>query len=105
MRSAEPRFSCDNLFKSLQSRARDHMDAELQRLRQENECLRSRLAQVSASRPEPHSIAGGVEVDSQPRLEAGAHGLSSAQIARYSRQVLLPSFGAEGQHRRWLTWQ
>ena len=82
------------------------MDAELQRLRQENECLRSRLAQVSASRPEPQlSTAGGVEVDSQPRFEAGAHGLSSAQIARYSRQVLLPSFGAEGQHRRWLTWQ
>ena len=82
------------------------MDAELQQLRQENKILRSRLAQVSACRPEPqHSTAGGVEIESQPRLEAGAHGLSSAQIARYSRQLLLPSFGAEGQHQRWLVWQ
>jgi hypothetical protein len=82
------------------------MEAEVQRLRQENELLRSRLAQVSASRPEPqHSTAAGVEIEFQPRLEAGAHGLNSAQIARYSRQLLLPSFGAEGQHQRWLVWQ
>ncbi len=79
------------------------MDAELQQLRQENEFLLSRLAQVSASRPEPQQpVAADVETESEPRLEAGAHGLSSAQIARYSRQVLLPCFGAEGQHRRWL---
>ncbi len=53
------------------------MEAEVQRLRQENEFLRSRLAQVSASRPEPqHSTAAGVEIEFQPRLEAGAHGLN-----------------------------
>lgn len=82
------------------------MEAELQRLRHENEVLRSRLAQVSASRPElQHSAAAGVDFESQPRLEAGAHGLNSAQIARYSRQLLLPSFGAQGQHQRWPVWQ
>ncbi|KAL0029413.1 hypothetical protein WJX77_005576 [Trebouxia sp. C0004] len=76
------------------------MEAEIQRLRQENELLRTRLAHVSASQPEPrHATAAGVGIDFQPRLEAGAHGLSSAQIARYSRQLLLPSFGVEAQAR------
>jgi len=92
-------FLSDNVFQLLTSRARGRMEAELQLLRYENEFLRTRLAQVSASPPEPqHWTAAGVEIDVQPRLEAGAHGLSSAQIARYSRQLLLPTFGAEGQH-------
>lgn len=92
-------FLSDKLFHSLTSRARGHMEAELQRLRHENEFLRTRLAQVSASQPEPqHWTAADVDIDFQPRFEAGAHGLSSAQIARYSRQLLLPTFGAEGQH-------
>ncbi len=74
------------------------MEAEIQQLRRENEVLKSRLAQITASRPEEtQGLSVQAETAPQCRWEAGSHGLSSAQIARYSRQVLLPSFGLEGR--------
>ena len=66
------------------------MDSELEDLRRENEVLKCRLAQVTASRP----VSTGLEC---LRWEAGPHSLTSDQIGRYSRQLLLPSFGVQGK--------
>lgn len=65
------------------------MHSEIENLRRENEVLRARLAQVTASPASPDSEC--------KRWEAGPHGLTSDQIGRYSRQLLLPSFGVQGK--------
>lgn len=66
------------------------MDSEIESLRRENEVLKSRLAQVTASCPS--------NSDSEClRWVAGSHSLNSDQISRYSRQLLLPSFGVQGK--------
>lgn len=65
------------------------MDSEIESLRRENEVLRSRLAQVTATRP----LSSDEEC---LRWEAGSHTLTTDQIGRYSRQLLLPSFGVQG---------
>lgn len=66
------------------------MDGEVENLRRENEVLRSRLAQVTACRP----LSSDEEC---LRWEAGPHNLTTDQIGRYSRQLLLPSFGVQGK--------
>lgn len=74
----------------------DELLSQMQQLRCENELLRSRLAQATASGSgDTHET---VQLTNQTRCqwEAGAHGLNSAEISRYSRQLLLPSFGIEG---------
>ena len=65
------------------------MGSEIEALRRENEVLKTRLAQVTAgpARPEPGCV----------QWEAGTHSLSSDQIGRYSRQLLLSSFGVQGK--------
>ena len=66
------------------------MDSVIESLRRENEVLKSRLAQVTATRP--------LSSDSECLpWEAGPHSLTSDQINRYSRQLLLPSFGVQGK--------
>ena len=66
------------------------MNSELEDLRRENEVLKSRLAHATATRP--------LKSDSEClRWEAGPHSLTSDQIGRYSRQLLLPSFGVQGK--------
>ncbi|KAL3151284.1 Adenylyltransferase and sulfurtransferase MOCS3 [Trebouxia sp. C0009 RCD-2024] len=67
------------------------MNSEIEALRRENEVLRARLAQVTASPASPDSEC--------KRWEAGPHSLTSDQIGRYSRQLLLPSFGVQAQER------
>lgn len=78
------------------------MQTELEQLRRENEMLRSRLAQMTACSPEEtvereRKNTGHVPAATQCQWLAGSHDLSSAQIARFSRQLLLPSFGIEGR--------
>lgn len=78
------------------------MQTELEQLRRDNEMLRSRLAQMTACRMEEtvdrerEDNTGHVPTATQCQWQAGSHDLSSAQIARFSRQLLLPSFGIEG---------
>lgn len=74
------------------------MDNEIDRLRRENEVLRHRLAQVTASRP----LLPEAEPTNRPshpdaQWQSGQHELTSDQIRRYSRQLLLPSFGIQGK--------
>lgn len=66
------------------------MDGEIESLRRENGVLRSRLAQVTATSP----LSSDAEC---LRWEAGPHTLTTDQIGRYSRQLLLPSFGVQGK--------
>lgn len=66
------------------------MDSEVESLRRENELLKNRLAQVTDSCPSGSDSA-------YLRWEAGPHSLTSDQIGRYSRQLLLPSFGVQGK--------
>ena len=64
--------------------ARD-MQAEIDQLRLENDLLRREVASaVAANEKALHT------------WEMGSHGLESSQITRYSRQILLRSFGAQG---------
>ena len=66
------------------------MESEIKSLRSENDVLRSRLAHLTASCP--------LSSDSESlRWEAGPHSLTSDQVGRYSRQLLLPSFGIQGK--------
>ena len=64
----------------------------LQQLEQENAQLRTALAQADSVRAQ----AG--DQGSLPASGA-AHGLSKAAVERYSRQMILPAFGAEGERR------
>ena len=66
------------------------MDSEIESLRRENEVIKNRLAQVTASRPSS-------PLSECLQWEAGPHRLTSDQIGRYSRQLLLPSFGVQGK--------
>lgn len=74
-------------------------DDELEHLRAENEALKvevQRLRQAqSSSVPEPRS-QNDLDTPSTHSWDGLGHGLSRDDIARYSRQIILPSFGAQG---------
>lgn len=74
----------------------DELLSQMQQLRCENELLKSRLAQATASSSGNTHETEQLANQTRCQWEAGAHGLSSAEISRYSRQLLLPSFGIEG---------
>lgn len=77
------------------------MQAEIDQLRAENEILKRRLAAVNGTALAIPDAPGNFDLraSSPQKWELGAHGLNSSEITRYSRQILLRSFGAEGmQH-------
>lgn len=71
-------------------------------LREENAALRSRLAEAEGG--EGRSDGGNGEATPERAVSTGGgftstHGLSRAQVERYSRQMVLPAVGAAGQAR------
>jgi hypothetical protein len=86
------------------------LEDELRRLRQHNaelqrevERLKADAAakQVQGPGQPPAVIAGGATAngcssDSLPAWDGLKHGLNKVQIARYSRQIVLHSFGVQG---------
>ena len=73
------------------------MHSELERLRAENDHLKRRLEIQSPAQPAPIPEPGAAKQASDLlSWQPGSHGLSGLQISRYSRQMLLSSFGAAG---------
>ena len=74
------------------------MQVELDQLRHENELLRRKVAALndgaSSASTTPEDVAAHRQV--LHMWEMGSHGLDSWQITRYSRQILLRSFGSQG---------
>lgn len=72
--------------------------AELQervdKLERENDQLRSYLASIEAKKNEDCGT-----FDNTPGWDGTGHGLTKHQVARYSRQIVLPSFGVTAQSR------
>ena len=72
------------------------LQAELDQLRVENKKLKSELARAGSVVTETAQLA---EIATQLHTQftwTGTRALSTSQIARYSRQLLLPSFGLQG---------
>lgn len=79
------------------------MQDRLNQLRQENEQLKQQIAEYTTgavSSVTPAADAVNINGNRQQMWERGSHGLDSPQITRYSRQILLRSFGAEGTQIR-----
>ncbi|PRW57410.1 Adenylyltransferase and sulfurtransferase MOCS3 [Chlorella sorokiniana] len=81
---------------------------ELQRLRAENEALRAELAALKRSQQPPAAQApaaapaangGGAACPAFAPWDGMHHGLDKEQISRYSRQIILHSFGVQAQAR------
>lgn len=71
-------------------------EGELTRLRRENAVLRAALARAESNgRSQPREPIDPLEWD-----ELG-HGMHRDEIARYSRQIVLPSFGVMGEYMSW----
>lgn len=75
-------------------------------LKAENETLRARIADLTAAAatesppmPPPSSTnnSGGDDDNEISRNSLGKAGLTAAEIARYSRHLLVPAVGVEGQ--------
>ena len=86
-------------------------EVELQRLRAQNAQLQAELerlksATTGAQSPEAQSAAAALGSGAAacgaplPAWDGLQHGLSKEQIARYSRQIILHSFGVQGRHGR-----
>ena len=80
------------------------LSVELERLLVENARLREEVKAYSRGGDSPCAVAvsgeGGDGGCAAPAWAAGAgHGLTGAQIHRYSRQLLLPAFGVGAQER------
>ena len=86
------------------------MQQELERLRAENAHLRELLSTTQLQEPAEgadNRAAPGALPDQPGQAcssrgpvigwEAGGHDLSAEQISRYSRQLILPSFGVAGE--------
>lgn len=78
---------------------------ELQRLRVENEALRAELDALKRSQQPPAAQApaaapaangGGAACPAFASWDGMHHGLDKEQISRYSRQIILHSFGVQG---------
>ena len=69
------------------------MESALAALRSENAALRAAL--VAAGMPLPQ--AANAPAPDAPRAFDADHDLSAAEVERYCRQMLLPSFGVEGE--------
>ena len=98
------------------NRGNMNTEDELVRLRQENAHLRALLERSGSGRntmssndsdqhghhtcPASAEHQAGVERSSSAQLgwEGNGHELTKEQIGRYSRQIILPSFGAQGVH-------
>ncbi len=75
------------------------MEDRVRQLEQENQRLRALLQQHGIAAP-PAQPAGGVAPPPAPKTWlSSSHGLSKAQVERYSRHLLLPSFGLAAQER------
>eukprot|EP00887_Chlorella_sp_A99_P001231 scaffold14.g1231.t1 len=77
-------------------------EEELQRLREENARLREELRRLGQGRPEEHAAGAPPAPPAadgaapRPAWDGTQHGLTKEQIARYSRQIILQSFGVHG---------
>lgn len=98
------------------NRGKSNTEDELVRLRQENAHLRALLERSGSGRnttsandgdqhghqtcPASTEHQARVDHSSSARLgwEGNGHELTKEQIGRYSRQIILPSFGAQGVH-------
>ena len=77
------------------------MSAEIDRLREENARLKAYINSITTS---PCILENGSSSDLPTTTTASlenlwdgvGHGLSKEQVARYSRQIILPSFGVQG---------
>ena len=80
--------------------------AGVDRLRAEVASLRSQLLAVQAAAPKAQKVdaqngckpteSGTSQRDSTGSWQGEAHGLTKAQVERYSRQIVLPAFGVNG---------
>lgn len=74
---------------------------QLRRLQEENARLKAYIAQIShrdANETSQHIPSAEEDVGLSGRAWDGAgHGLTAAEVARYSRQIVLPSFGIQGR--------
>lgn len=73
--------------------------AELQErvdtLQRENDRLRAYLASINTATDETHDDKS----NNSPGWDGVGHGLTKHQVSRYSRQIVLPSFGVSAQSR------
>jgi adenylyltransferase/sulfurtransferase len=73
--------------------------AELQEqvdtLQRENDRLRAYLASIGTAMDETHDG----QSNNSPGWDGVGHGLTKHQVSRYSRQIVLPSFGVSAQSR------
>lgn len=73
---------------------------ELSRLRAQNSQLQRELDRLTGSGPLQQSApdaANGAAAAATPSWDGLQHGLNKEQIARYSRQIVLHSFGVQGE--------
>lgn len=83
------------------------MQTDIDQLRLENEHLKRSLAVLNgatASSAASSRDTVGPHVANPHMWEGGSHDLDSSQVTRYSRQILLRSFGAEGTYQQVLSW-
>lgn len=80
-------------------------DADTLALKQEIRTLRARLAELEESGHTTPSVSGDGKVAQEEAgsrgagpvgWQGGGHSLSKKQVERYSRQLILPSFGVAG---------
>ena len=75
---------------------------ELEQLRAENARLKAYINDLNAS-GDQCTTNGTSDAEEPPKFPTAAgpwdgfgHGLSKEEVARYSRQIILPSFGVQG---------
>lgn len=76
--------------------------AELDQLRAENARLKAYIGNITTPTPENGANGASSSPDACPVApspwDGVGHGLSKDQVGRYSRQIILPSFGVEGEY-------
>lgn len=78
------------------------MLGEVERLRAENEHLRAQLAAVCPANGQQSSAEPAEACLARPPAfwDGLQHGLSKEEVGRYSRQLILHSFGVHGEARQ-----
>ena len=75
-------------------------EAELDQLRAENARLKAYISNLTNPLAETTANGSSPPSDACPIVarpwDGGGHGLNREQVGRYSRQIILPSFGVDG---------